>query len=291
MFIIRVLILFVLGSCSAYAEIRQTHDLQSIKREIFASSKDTLFVFDIDFVLVTPTDDVFLLTITEEGQQLQSNIYDDLWKRLPKHSVDELHTILMTTQEWRPVTPNTAQVFNQIRAKGYKVLGLTALITGSVGVIPSMESWRAEQLERLGIVFDKSFVNAKSGSLDPYITGISDYYSKSQRASFPTAYNGIIFTTFIPKGEALNAYLQFAKLKPKKIIFIDDRLANLESVQEYCQKYGIEYIGFEYTAIKVQAKDLKLNKRRSVLQYKILELTKTWLNDAQADAILMEIEK
>ncbi len=57
----------------------------------------------------------------------------------------------------------------------------------------------------------------------------------------------------IPKGETLDAYLQFAKIKPKKIIFIDDILTSLETVSEYCKKTNIQYIGYEYTAIKEQA--------------------------------------
>lgn len=89
----------------------------------------------------------------------------------------------------------------------------------------------------------------------------------------------------------MGAYLKFAKLQPKKLIFIDDELKNLKSVQEYCQKSGIEFVGYEYTAIETQAKHLKLNKRRAKLQYKILELTKTWLNDDQADTILARIDE
>ena len=79
-------------------------------------------------------------------------------------------------------------------------------------------------------------------------------------------------------------------LKPKKIIFVDDRLKHVETVADFCNKNNIEYVGYEYTAIKEQAKHLKLNLRRFKLQYKILELTKTWLNDAQADMILATIE-
>lgn len=276
---------------SISSKIEQTADLQVIKREIVASPKDTLVVFDIDLVLITPSDEIFILCFTDEGQKLLVDIHEDLWNRLPLHDVEEMQSILMLTQPWRPVTTETAKIFNQIKANGYKVLGLTASSTGTFGKIRSMEKWRTDELKSVGITFDKYFINAKSGSLDSYIPNIGEYYAKARHACFPAAENGIIFTCTIPKGETLDAYLQFAKIKPKKIIFIDDRLNNLETVREYCKQSNIEFIGYEYTAIKEQAKRLKLNPRRTRLQFKILELTKTWLNDTQIDTLLVDINK
>lgn len=68
MFTFRALIICLLACSVANAEIRQTADLQVIKREIFASPKDTLVVFDTDFVLIVPSDEAFILSVTEEGQ-------------------------------------------------------------------------------------------------------------------------------------------------------------------------------------------------------------------------------
>jgi len=289
MFIIRALLICALTCSVAYAEIRQTDDLQLIKQEIFASPKDTLVVFDVDFVLITASDEVFILSATDAGKKLLSGIYDDLWTRLSKHDIDDMQSVLMMTQTWRLVTPDTPKIFNQIKAKGYKVLGLTACGTGAFGKLRSGERWRVDALKSVGISFDKNFINAKPGVLDPYIPNVSAYYAKAKHASFPAVEHGIIFTSVVPKGEVLDAYLQFAKITPKKIIFIDDRLNNLELVGEYCKKANIEYIGYEYTAIKEQTKNLKINPKRAKLQYKILELTKTWLNDEQADKVLTSI--
>lgn len=291
MFIFRALLICLLACSAAHAEIRQTTDLNIVKQEIFASPKDTLVVFDVDFVLTTPGDEVFILSVTDDGRKLLSSIYDDLWARLPKHDIDEMQSILMLTQPWRPVTPDTPRIFNQIKSKGYKVLGLTACGTGPFGKLRSGEKWRVDALKSIGITFDKKFINAKPGSLDPYIPRASEHYSKAKHACFPATEDGIIFTCMVPKGEVLDAYLQFANIKPKKIIFIDDRINNLETVADFCKKFNIQYIGYEYTAIQEQAKQLKLNPRRSKLQYKVLELTKTWLNDTQADIVLATIDK
>lgn len=289
--LIRVLLMCVLICSSAYAEIKQTDDLQLIKQEIFASPKDTLVIFDIDLVITTPSDEVFIQSSTKEGQEFLASIYDDLWNRLPKHEIDDMQSAMMLTQPWRSVTRDTAKIFNQIKNNGYKVLGLTASGTGAFGRVRSVEQWRVDELKSIGVVFDKYFINAKPGALDKYIPRVSEYYGNAKHPCFPAADNGIIFTCMVPKGEVLDAYLQYAKIKPKKIVFIDDRQSNLKTVSDYCEKNNIEYIGYEYTAIETQAKHLKLNKRRAKLQYKILELTKTWLNDAQADVLLARIDE
>lgn len=197
--LIRVLLMYVLICSSAYAEIKQTDDFQFIKREIFASPKDTLVIFDVDHVLIAPKDEVFLAAATKEGQKFLADIYNDLFKRFPKHDIDYIQSILMSTKSSRPVTPDTAKIFNQIKAKGYKVIGLTACSTGSFGVIRSVEQWRIDELKSIGITFDKPYIDAKAGELDPYIPKISEHYSKAKHISFPAAKDGILFTAHVPK--------------------------------------------------------------------------------------------
>lgn len=166
------------------------------------------------------------------------------------------------------------------------MLGLTSGVTGAFGKIRSMERWRIESLKDINIVFHQNFINAKPGTLDQYIPNIIKHYAKARHVCFPAAQDGVVFTCMASKGEVLEAYLQFANIKPRKIIFIDDRLKHLETVADFCKKFNIQYIGYEYTAIKEQIKHLEFNLLRLILQYKILELTKTWLNDAEADIIL-----
>lgn len=279
------LLLFIICT-NAYAEIRQTDDLHIIKKEIFASPKDTLVIFDIDYVLITPSDEIFIMSTTHDGLEILKNSEDDLLARLPQHDINDIGSAWALSAPWHAVTPDTAKIFNEIKSKGYKVLGLTASGTGGFGRIPSQEKWRVDELKSIGITFDTYFVNAKPGALDIFIPNISQQYAKAKHACFPAASDGIVFTCKIPKGDTLGAYLQFAKILPKKIIFIDDRMNNLETVSAYCKKNNIEFIGYEYTAIKEQAKHLKLNAKRAKLQFRVLELTRTWLSDKQADLLL-----
>lgn len=283
---IKTFFLLLLISTGVYAEIRQTHDLNIIKKEIFASPKHTLVIFDVDYVLTTPSDEIFIMSNTPEGLEIIKNFDDHLWAKLPREEVNDIQSAWALTAQWRAVTPDTAKIFNEIKSRGYKILGLTASGTGGFGRIPSQEKWRVDELQSIGITFDPYFVNAKPGLLDQFIPNISQQYAKAKQACFPAASNGIIFTCKVSKGDTLDAYLQFANIHPKKIIFIDDRTNNLETVSAYCKKNNIEFIGYEYTAIKEQAKKLTLNPQRAKLQFKVLELTRIWLDDKQADMLL-----
>lgn len=286
----KIAVLSILLCSNTYAEIRKTDNLNIIKQEIFISPKDsTLVIFDIDFVLITPKDDIFILLSLPDEKKKVMQFVGDLMKDKPKHVKDSYESIILDTQEWRPVTNDTPKIFNQIKHKGYKVLGLTASGTGKYGKIQSLEKWRIQQLKGLDMEFDKAFIDATSGTLDSYIPNLMSYYTNAIHTFYPTVEDGIVFSPIIPKGEVLDAYLQYAKLKPKKIVFVDDKLKNLEAVKKYCEKENIEYVGYEYTAVMEQAKLLKPDFKKYTLQYKILDATNIWLSDAKATEILKAI--
>lgn len=284
MFLFRILI-GILICTLAYGDIRKTTDLQAIKREIFASARDTLVVFDVDLVLIIPDDEIFLLYFKPEGQKFLKETMNNLAQESSIRYVHYLTSIVMSTNKFNTVTPDTAKAFNAIKAKGYKVLGLTASGTGSYGIIPSLEEWRVKQLQELDIVFDKYYKNSPAGALDRYIPNVGEYHAKSRYACFPAAEDGIIFTCGVPKGETLDAYLQYAAIKPKKIVFIDDQESNLQTVSKYCQDHNIDFVGFEYTTVADKYKDVALNIQRFKLRFMILELTKTWISEKQAEKI------
>ncbi len=290
MLVLRFILLYILCITTAYANIKQVYDLSEIEQDIFASATDTLVIFDVDFVLTTPKDEIFIQSATTEGRKVIDDFYLDLRSRWSKKDVEYVHSIVLSSQAWRAVTPETPLIFTRIKNKGYKILGLTASGAGKFGIIDSLDKWRIEGLNALGINFDKHLLEIGPGGLDGSIENIDEYYARAKYSTAVGVSGGIVFTSQVPKGKVLEAYLPLAKIKPKKIIFIDDRIENLKSVAEYCEKNDIQYLGFEYLAVKSQAAKLSLNRRRALIQYKILEYTKTWVDDIQADAILNAID-
>lgn len=68
----------------------------------------------------------------------------------------------------------------------------------------------------------------------------------------------------------MQAFLTYAKLVFKKIIFIDDKKKHIESGEKVVRSLGIPFVGIEYTAVK-DAKVEPLNKARADFQFDVLE--------------------
>ena len=86
------------------------------------------------------------------------------------------------------------------------------------------------------------------------------------------------------KGAVVDAFLTSVKIMPKRIVFIDDKSKNLESVAEFAKQNNIEFIGIEYT--KALEEKEALNKNIAQLQFEVLEKEKKWISDTEADKLL-----
>jgi hypothetical protein len=286
MFVFRWLLVCMLVCTSAHADIIKTADLEAIKGAILNSDKNTLVIFDVDLVLITPKDQV-LKVATKEASDFREQANKELRLRISEKQLQYLYSIIQLDAEIEPVAQNTLSIFNEIKSHGFKTIALTASGTGSFGKISSLEQWRVKQLYDLGFTFSKSLPNTYVQQLDKYLTNISS--QSSIITCSPVFHSGILYTCYFAKGDTLDAYLQVAKIKPSKIVFIDDRRENLETVADYCEKNNISFLGFEYTAIK-DSNNLPFNRRRTQLQFDILEHGEVWLSDVMADKIIANLD-
>ncbi len=160
---------------------------------------------------------------------------------------------------------------------------MTAFCVGKFGIIPSLEDLRINQLRRLGFNFDNSLPEASNNELYAHLLDETKGEHSWRRVSFKS---GILFSCEFPKDDVLRSYLSFSKIKPKKLVFIDDKLNNLKIVERYCKNNNIEFIGFEYVyAEKHNSKEFDF--AQASLQLDILEYGKVWLDDAKMSKILM----
>jgi hypothetical protein len=170
-------------------------------------------------------------------------------------------------------------LIQKLQKKGIKVMGLTNAWTGSFGYIENIEKWRVDVLASLDICFNLAFPDQKQIIFTHL--GVKD----PQR--FPVYSEGILFSANLPKGDILRSFLEYIHLKPKKIIFIDDKIENLKSVSAMCKKVSIDFTGFEYKEAFHNSAET-LNKKRALLQFNILEKEHKWLNDNEADERLIK---
>ncbi|MBN2479632.1 MAG: DUF2608 domain-containing protein [Parachlamydiales bacterium] len=66
---------------------------------------------------------------------------------------------------------------------------------------------------------------------------------------------GILFCSGSDKGKALEKLLNKVDFHPKSIIFVDDKLKNVQQVEKFCTKNKIEYFGFRYGYLDQKVKD------------------------------------
>lgn len=278
-----LLLSFILSSI-VHAQTTQTGDLQHIRKTILSSPKDTLVLFDVDFVLIRPKDTVFIKQLDPDYHKFVRNFYKRLNACLENKDVAELRSIIFSSIPSVALTPDTPKVVQEIQSKGYKTLGLTMRGTGQFGRISSMEDWRINDLKSVGISFKNGLPDVAAGKLDSTIH--TTERENDLHICSPAAVEGVLFTCAIPKGEVLRAYLDYIKVKPKRVIMVDDIAENIQTVSDYCVKNKIEFTGFEYTAAKEQAKLITIDKSVAKLQFAVLEVSKLWLSDEQAKHIL-----
>ena len=77
----------------------------------------------------------------------------------------------------------------------------------------------------------------------------------------PSLYHeGVIYCGDNTKSQALRAFFEYMGYMPKKIIFIDDKQAQVEEVEKAVEEMGIEYVGIRFSRAdeRVQAFDANI---------------------------------
>ena len=132
-----------------------------------------------------------------------------------------------------------------MQEKGVKVIAITSLFPlEKFGVIKNMADFRCKELKNHGIDFSSTFPERSGVRLWDFVDFIPDI--------FPFFQEGVLFTARIEKGMVLERFLSFIKCRPRKVLFIDDQKANLESIEENLRVWlsQTEFHGFYYTMPK-----------------------------------------
>lgn len=245
-------------------EIKSIDSLEQAIADLKLANQSTLVVFDIDKTLTYEVD-VFRqkwFKATEAGQKFCKTVKDYY---LSKPNPAEWMALVESTRmkNFRadaPVESMTISIVKMIQQLGAKVIALTACRTGKYGLIDCIEQWRFQQLSDIGIDF--------SGSFEPQKIVVESLSDKKGR--HPIYYKGIILSEedSIEKGPALGAFLDLVKFRPSKIMFYDDKIINIKSVQAEMIRRSIPFIGYEYKA----ADKLPRRYNPAVLEYQLNHL-------------------
>lgn len=246
--------------------IRTIHSFQDAAQDLAEASQDSLVLFDVDEVLISSTD----LVLTPAGKSFNPPLLNDL----TKEQSDELTSIMLAGTTYALVDPDGPKIIRTLHDRGVPAMGFTACWTGQLGVIASMENWRLHQLAEAGIDFRESQTISFPHLVD----------AKEHPPLFKT---GVLFCGdfFDPigssKGKLLGHFLDRMNLKPSIVLFFDDRLKNIQAVEDELAKRDIPFKGFHFVA-----KWPALDEAVATLQIETALSQKKWLSDEKAKELL-----
>lgn len=229
--------------------------------------KDTLVLFDVDNVLISAKDAL--------ARDATPVLFETFRKALQAHDPkldDEAFSkylaLLLDGVERFVIEPQISTIICSLREAGTTVMAQTALLA-KAGVTFSPEK-RYTNLSRYEIEFTKHHGNTVFDTLP--LNG----------HLHPQLYKGILFGK--QKGLILRAFLEKYNVKPKRLVFFDDKIANLKMIKEVCEERNIESVLFHY--VGHQKIPVDWNESRVRKQIEILVNEGKWLNDSAIDLVL-----
>jgi hypothetical protein len=250
---------------SCHAQITPVNDMEEVLSYFTTADSKTLAIFDVDMVLVQPSEPAFQMANMKRHGSISKRIMKDL----PAEKLMLFLSLMTINSDPVLIDKNTPKLLQKLVDKGIPAMALTANLTGSCGAIKNMEEWRIQNLQQLGIDFTKTAPSQESLVFD----NLASY-----RGNFSTYHKGIFFVngTVVSKGEAFLAFLEKTGFSPDKIIFIDDREDNLKSMEAAIQKLEkpIAYQGLHFLGAKSYPSKLITEEEFESKWQKLAEQTK-----------------
>ncbi|MBN9377231.1 MAG: hypothetical protein BGO14_09060 [Chlamydiales bacterium 38-26] len=222
---------------SCHAQMIQVNDMKEVMEYFNTANSKTLAIFDVDMVLVQPSDPAFqMANMKRFGAVLKC-----IMKEVPVEKQMMFLSLMTISTEPVLIDECTPQFLNSLWQRGVPTIALTANLTGTFGPIKNMENWRIQNLKVLGIDFSQAAPFQKSFIFNDLA---------SYRDNYSTYIDGVLFVngTSVSKGDAFLSFLKKTNFLPEKIIFIDDREDNLKSLEAAIQTldHPIEYQGLHF---------------------------------------------
>lgn len=233
-----VIVSAVFFSSLLQAEIIEIRQIEDVRPEAIENAlqflsidvepgaiKNALYLFDID--------DTLIVNPFSLGSSSWRN-----WakQKIPKYDTpfvvyDALTLYIAKNASYIAVEPTTASLIADLQNEGIAALAFTARGRSQwyTSDIEGIDRFTHEQLIQAGMDFKKTIIPQELLSLEP------TYFK-----------DGIIFAQHIKKGDLLKHLFKDLNYLPSIIIFIDDKLEQVESVEKVVKETGIPFLGFWY---------------------------------------------
>lgn len=228
-----VLLLMVL--CQIISVKAEVYDIERMEDILAVIDDSTLVVFDLDNTIMETkqalgSDQWFSAMLKremEEGKDIDAAVAVILPAYTKVHSVTEVE----------PVEEGIPQLIRDLQEKNIPVMGLTA---------------------RSGPVIDLTFREIHSIGVDMrWTTPIKETVELELRLP-AFLREGILFVGNNYKGDAMTDLISKLPKRPERVVFVDDKLAHVESVERAVKELGISCVGFRYGGADERVKSLDL---------------------------------
>ncbi|KAF3361638.1 hypothetical protein PHSC3_001761 [Chlamydiales bacterium STE3] len=256
---------------SLSALILEAPNLDLLEKELEKVDQQSFVLFDVDETLIVPKDLILNPYVRETwNNYARETIENPSIIPLGKDGDEYFFGQVLSKIEYEVVDPKVVEIIHSLQKRQIKTIAFTKMRTGSLGIIPSMEDWRIEHLKKHSFDFSSSFPQIQEVRIDVLESGGRSSHFK----------HGLLCANRQEKGPVLMAFLAKIKWKPAKVLFIDNQLDYLKSVETALEGTGIEFIGFHYTEVERRPRSINENLAR----FQLIHLAKTgeWLRDCEA---------
>ena len=213
-------LLLVLSSQLASAEVREIKSMAEVVPHI---NSRTFLVFDLDNTVLEPVQ--MLGSDQNFGYWVEQGMKRGLTKEQATDRAIQMASIVQPHSRVRAVEGRTPRFIATLQRTGLPVIALTA----------RPGSWARGTLAQV------ASLNVDFRLAAPMLRN-----SRLKNGDF---INGVYFLTKgSDKGQALIEFMNEAGLKPERILFVDDKLHNVEAVERALEKTPLEHISFRYGA-------------------------------------------
>lgn len=259
-----------------FSEIIPIQTFEEVFDDLRLLEQDSLVIFDVDDVLITSQD----MYLRPCGAKFRPQCIKGMDPQERLHLI----SVMLDESSSMLVDPSIISLLESLKSKGIKTIALTAARTGKFGVIKNCENWRIEKLKQFNIDFSESFPD----------WGFIDFNgSNFSGQDYPLFKDGILFLgddEKITKGELLVRFFTSTKWRPKKVIFFDDKLHHIVSLQTSLDQLSIEFKGYHFK--RIESLSGKFNEEIAEMQFLHLIKTQNWLSDSEAAKInALELQK